>query len=116
MAKYKDKLSREKAQMIAEMQKEEAELEKLYAADKEQNSKLSRLDLQAQNRAQGERKYKTTMKRREEFKEDSADTIKKMRDEFQKGLENLDAGFEKERQSQFNDLEEQLKIRREKVS
>lgn len=116
MLKYKDKLSREKAQMIAEMQKEEAELEKLYAADKEQNSKLSRLDLQAQNRAQGERKYKTTMKRREEFKEDSADTIKKMRDEFQKGLENLDAGFEKERQSQFNDLEEQLKIRREKVS
>jgi hypothetical protein len=46
------------------------------------------------------------MKRREEFKEDSADVIKKMRDEFQKGLENLDAGFERERQQQFQELEE----------
>jgi len=46
------------------------------------------------------------MKRREEAKEDSAETIKKMRDEFQKGLENLDAGFEKERHRQLDELEE----------
>jgi len=56
------------------------------------------------------------MKRRDEFKEDSAETIKKMRDEFQKGLENLDAGFEKERQGQFDELEIQLKARRERVA
>jgi len=56
------------------------------------------------------------MKRRDEFKEDSAETIKKMRDEFQKGLEDLDAGFEKERNRQFQELEEQLKARRERVA
>lgn len=55
------------------------------------------------------------MKRREEFKEDSAETIKKMRDEFQKGLENLDAGFEQERNRQLAELEEQLKARKQKV-
>merc|ERR1711957_718221 len=49
MLKYKDKLSREKAQMIAEMQKEEAELEKLYAADKEQHGDY---DFDAKDKAQ----------------------------------------------------------------
>jgi len=34
MKKYKEKLQKEKAAYIKEMQQEEAELEKLYAADK----------------------------------------------------------------------------------
>lgn len=44
MEKYKEKLAREKEAHIKEMQQEEAELEKLYAQDKSEHNKLSRLD------------------------------------------------------------------------
>jgi len=44
MIKYKKKLEKEKADYIAEMKHEESELEKLYAADKAQHGKLSKLD------------------------------------------------------------------------
>jgi hypothetical protein len=44
MIKYREKLQRDKAASIKDMQREEAELEKLFAADKEKYGKLSKLD------------------------------------------------------------------------
>lgn len=44
MAKYKNKLQNDKLSQIAAMKKEEEELEKLYAADKNKHSHLSKLD------------------------------------------------------------------------
>lgn len=97
------------------MKDEEKHLEDAMKGQNEELSRLTRLDGQAQARAQAERKYKTTMKRKEQFKDDAVDQIKKMKEQFEKDRANLDVGFEDERKRQIAELEANMKTRRDQV-
>lgn len=97
------------------MKEEEKHLEDAMKGQAEELNRLTRLDGQAQARAQAERKYKTTMKRKEQFKDDAVDQIKKMKEQFEKDRANLDVGFEDERKRQIAELEANMKTRRDQV-
>lgn len=97
------------------MLEEEAAHEKAMKEMSNESGKLKKMESQAIGREKARQKYKTTMRNKEQFKIDSEDVIKKMRDQYESGLSGLSKFYEEERKKQMEELQERLRNRKEDV-
>ena len=116
IAELKASLEEANKKRIAEMEKQEKELEEALLLHKAELANLSEAEKDIINKQLRRSKVDNEAKRRKEAVENAEDTIKKVRDEYEKGWANLGTVYEEERKKQQLALEEKLRGRKSDVA
>lgn len=116
IAELKASLEEANKKRITEMEKQEKELEEALLLHKAELANLSEAEKDIINKQLRRSKVDNEAKRRKEAVENAEDTIKKVRDEYEKGWANLGTVYEEERKKQQLALEEKLRGRKSDVA